>query len=123
MIPKLSSFDYKREANFDVDEDGEVIEVREPTGTSVKRIVDDNKVTAKGVIKSVKDAHLRHEHYVTTLHGLTIVSVSQNIIKSKQNQLQNVNMKKVALSALDTKRWLLDGGVHNRAHGHYKTKI
>ena len=57
LRPKLYSFDYKREANFEVDEDGEVIEVREPTATRVKRIVDDNKVTAKGVVKSVKDAH------------------------------------------------------------------
>ena len=90
-----------------MDEDGEVIEVREPTATSVKRIVDDNKVTTNGVIKSVKDAHLRHQHYFTTLHDMIIVSVSQNIIKSKQHQLQSVNMKKVALSAFDTKRWLL----------------
>ena len=70
-----------------MDEDGEVIEVREPTATSEKRTVDDNKVTAKGVIKSVKDAHLRHQHYLTTLHDLIIVSMSQNIITSKQHQL------------------------------------
>ena len=69
----------------------------------------------KGVIKSVKDAHLRHQHYLTTLQDLTIVSVSQNIIKSKQHQLQSVSMKKVAISAFDTKRWLLDGGTHSRS--------
>ena len=102
LRPNRYLFDYERDANFDVDEDGEVIEVRDPTATSVKRIVDDNKVTAKGVIKSAKDAHLRHQHYLATLQDFTIVSVSQNIIKSKQHQLQSVNMKKVAISAFDT---------------------
>ena len=58
---------------------------------------------------------------LTTLQDLTIVSVSQNIIKSKQHQ--SVDRKKVAQSAFDTKRRLMDGGVHTLAHGHYKTKI
>ena len=74
LKPKLYSLDYKREANFDVDEDGEVIVVWEAITTSVKRIANDNKVSAKGVIKSVKDAHLRHQHYLTVLQDLSIVT-------------------------------------------------
>ena len=44
--------------------------MRELTATSVKRIVDDNKVALKEIVKSVKDAHLRHHHYFNNITRL-----------------------------------------------------
>ena len=120
LLPKLYSFDVKRQAYFDTI-DGEEVEVPEETPTSTKRIVEENKHTAKGIKRSVKDAHLRHHHYLTTLTSLTPIKVSQNLIRSKHHQLQSVNVKKTALTAFDTKRWICDDGIHTLAYGHYKT--
>ena len=53
LRPKLYSFDYEREAHFDIDEDGVEIEVNKPTDSSVTTIVVDNKNTAKGISECV----------------------------------------------------------------------
>ena len=85
------------------------------------KILDENKQTAKGIKEAVKDAHLRHEQYLNTLNKLSTVNVSQNLIQSKHHQLHSINVKKVALTGFDTKRWLLNDGIHTLAHGHYET--
>ena len=66
----------------------------------------------------VKDRHLRHEHYKNTLLSLGSY-VSQNLIRSQHHTLTTMVIKKVALTAFDTKRWSLADGVNTRAHGHH----
>ena len=81
-------------------------------------VVESNK-TAKGVKRAVKDRHLRHEHYKNTLLPLGSYNVSQNLIRSQHHTLTTRAIRNVALTAFDTKRWLLADGINTRAHGHH----
>ena len=72
------------------------------------------KKTAKGVKRRVKHAHLHFEHYLDTL-------VQQNLIKSTLHTVRTVHMRKVGLTAYDTKRWLCEDIIHTHAHGHRST--
>ena len=46
-------------------------------------------------------------------------TVSQNMTRSQDYVVTNMNVKKVALTGCDTKRWLLDDGINTQAHGHH----
>ena len=76
------------------------------------------KQTAKSVKESVKKAHLRHKHYKETLNNLSIVSVSQNLIKSRAHKVGTYHQTKVALTAFDTKRYICDDNINTLAYGH-----
>ncbi|CAC5365506.1 unnamed protein product [Mytilus coruscus] len=60
---------------------------------------------AKGIVKSVKN-----------------VRRQQNLIQSRKHKLQMVSVNKVALSAFDDKRYVMDNGVDTLAFGHFKIK-
>ena len=94
-------------------------EVKNNTIKSTNR---NGKQAAKGTKKSVKDTHLRHNRYKVVQKTLSVVTVGQNIIKSKTHDVSTYHMKKIGLSAYDTKRWICDDNVHTLAHGHWKTK-
>ena len=92
--------------------------------------VKDNKVVeldvhecqkSKGTKEAVKKAHLRHKHFKECLENLKSFVVKQNVIKSRSHSISTYHMTKIALTAFDTKRWILDDNVHTLAHGHYKT--
>ena len=87
----------------------------------VKNKNKNDKQTAKGTKESVKNAKLRHEHYVRCVESLDTILVRQNVIRSHQHQLSTISQTKVSLSAFDTKRWILDDGINTLAHGHFKT--
>ena len=53
LRPKLYSLDYQRLAYLYLNENGEEVEVKNPTATSISRLVTANKFTAKGVRESV----------------------------------------------------------------------
>ena len=79
----------------------------------------ENKKTPKGVKRVVNDRHLSHEHYKNTLLSLGSYNFSQNLIRSQHHTLTTRTIRKVALTAIDTKRWLLADGVNTRPHGHH----
>ena len=81
------------------------------------------KQKAKGVKESVKKAHLRHKHYTECLHNLKTISIKQNVIKSRSHTVSTYHMKKVALTAFDTKRWIQENNIETRAFGHYKNEL
>ena len=66
--------------------------------------VEDRK-TAKGVKCVVKDQGLRHAHYKDTLMSSREYTVSQNMMRSQNHVVTNMNVKKVALTGYGTKRW------------------
>ena len=70
LRPKLYSFDYEREANFNIDKNGVEKEVKKPTATSLIGIVLDNKNTAKGVTVKVAKK-LSFENYECCLWSLS----------------------------------------------------
>ena len=115
LRPKLYSFDYEREAQFDCE--GE--EVDKPTDTSATRLVVDNKVTAKGVKASVaKKLSLRDcEYYLNSLLPKRVD------IRRIGSDLHKVSTEKVGRSAFDSKRWICDDGISTDAFGHWKTMV
>ena len=78
------------------------------------------KKTAKGVRRSVNDAHLNFAHYLDALNNFRTYRCRQNLIKST---LHTVHMCKVGLTAYDTKRWLCDDTIYTHAHGHRSTLL
>ena len=75
----------------------------------------------KGIKEAVKKKHLRHEHFKDSLFNLKTITVTQNVIKSREHTISSYHMTKSALRAFDTKRWIKDDNIHTLAHGHYKT--
>ena len=66
----------------------------------------EDRKRAKGVKRAVKVQHLRHSHFKDTLMSLGEYTVSQNLMRSQDHVVTNRNVKKVALTVYDTKRWV-----------------
>ena len=79
------------------------------------------KYTAKGTKQAVKDRFLRHNYFLEALENLVSIYVRQNTIVSKEHLIGTFHQMRVSLTAFDTKRWIVDDGIHTLAHGHYKT--
>ena len=76
------------------------------------------KSTAAGVKKCVKKS-IHHEHYRSTLESELDYHVTQNLLRSYKHTIFSVSQKKIALTAYDDKRYLLNDSIHTRAYGHY----
>ena len=55
--------------------------------------------------------------------NLETVTKEMKMIRSDAHKLFTYRTDKIALSAFDNKRWIMDDGVSTLAHGHYKTNI
>lgn len=77
---------------------------------------------AKGIVKSVVRGELKHSNYVKCIITQKNVRRQQNLIQSRKHKLQMVTVNKVALSAFDDKRYVMDNGVDTLAFGHFKIK-
>lgn len=80
-----------------------------------------DKKTAKGVKRSVKDNELRHGDYRTTLFTDVSKDVSQRTIRSYDHSVYSIEQRKVALSAVNDKRYMVDN-VFGYSYGHYALK-
>lgn len=76
------------------------------------------KMTAKGVKRSYVKHHLTHNMYYHTLFSHESSEASFAAIRSKNHQLQTVQLRKTCLSAFDDKRFILADGVSSLAYGH-----
>ena len=76
----------------------------------------------KGIKKRVVESSISHEDYKTCLLTGKEQLRKQNILRSYEHEVYTEEINKVALSALDDKRYILDDGVHTLAWGHYKIK-
>ena len=74
----------------------------------------------KGVKKSVVKKSITHEDYKTCLTTGKEQLRKQNIIRSYKHEVYTEEVNKVALSASDDKRYILEDGIHTLALGHYK---
>ena len=74
--------------------------------------------TAKCVKRKVKDDHLHFAHYLALLHSFKSYNSKQNLISSTNHTVRPVHIRKVGLTAFDTKRWLCEDTVHTHSHGH-----
>ena len=76
----------------------------------------------KGVKKQVVEKSITHEDYKTCLLTGKEQLRKQNIIRSYNHEVYTEEVNKVALSAEDDKRYILEDGIHTLAWGHYKIK-
>ena len=87
-------------------------------------VMDDGEETkkCKGIKKQVVESSIRHEHYKTCLTTGKELLRKQNILRSYNHEVYTEEVNKIALSAMDDKRYILSDGVHTLAWGHYKIK-
>ena len=76
----------------------------------------------KGIKKQVVESSISHEDYKTCLLTGKEQLRKQNILRSYNHEVYTEEVNKVALSALDDKRYILKDGIHTLAWGHYKIK-
>ena len=74
----------------------------------------------KGVKKSVVKKSITHEDYKTCLTTGKEQLRKQNIIRSYKHEVYTEEVNKIALSASDDKRYILEDGINTLALGHYK---
>ena len=87
-------------------------------------VMDDGEETkkCKGVKKQVVESSISHEDYKTCLTTGKELLRKQNILRSYDHEVYTEEVNKIALSAQDDKRYILNDGVHTLAWGHYKIK-
>ena len=76
----------------------------------------------KGIKKQVVKNSITHEDYKTCLETGKEQLRKQNIVRSYEHEVYTEEVNKVALSAEDDKRYILEDGKHTLAWGHYKIK-
>ena len=74
----------------------------------------------KGVKKNVVKKTIKHEDYKRCLFSKQEQRRTMNVIRSINHDIYTQEMNKVALSAQDDKRHILEDGVHTLALYHYK---
>ena len=73
-------------------------------------------------VKQVVESSIRHEHYKTCLLTGKELLRKLNILRSYNHEVYTEEINKVALSALDDKRYILKDGMDTLAWWHYKIK-
>ena len=87
-------------------------------------IMEDGKENkrCKGVKTQVVESSITHEDYKTCLRTGKEQLRKQNIIRSYEHEVFTEEVNKIALSATDDKRYILNDGIHTLAWGHHKIK-
>ena len=75
----------------------------------------------KGVKKAVVKRSINFEDYKTCLFTGNPQTRTMNVIRSHGHELFTEEVNKIALSANDDKRVILEDGIHTLAHGHWRT--
>ena len=75
---------------------------------------------SKGVKRNVVAKSITHEDYKSCLMTKNEQLRKMNVIRSHLHEIYTEQINKVALSADDDKRIILEDGIHTLAYGHYK---
>ena len=108
---------FKDEANGDIID--EFVGLRAKL-YSYKMFDGEESKKCKGVKKSVVKKSITHEDYKTCLTTGNKQLRKQNIIRSYKHEVYNEEVNKIALSANDDKRYILEDGINTLALKHYK---
>ena len=108
---------FKDEANGDIID--EFVGLRAKL-YSYKMFEGEESKKCKGVKKSVVKKSITHEDYKTCLTTGKEQLRKQNIIRSYKHEVYTEEVNKIALSANDDKRYILEDGINTLALGHYK---
>ena len=76
----------------------------------------------KGVKKNVVQKTITHDDYKECLFTKREQSRRMNVIRSHHHEMYTEEINKVALSAEDDKRAIMQDGIHTLAYGHYTLK-
>jgi hypothetical protein len=76
------------------------------------------KKTLKGMAKCVKENIIKHANYLEVLMNGKVQRESQNTIRSFNHDVYSINMKKISLSAVNDKKYLIDN-IRGYSYGHY----
>ena len=87
---------------------------------SYKMFEGEESKKCKGIKKRVVEKSITHEDYKTCLLTGKEQLRKMNIIRSYDHEVYTEEVNKVALSAEDDKRYIMDDGIHTLAWGHYK---
>jgi len=90
---------------------------------SYKMVNGDEHKKCKGVKKKTVERTITLDDYKQVLFSKAAQLRKMNVIRSHLHDVYTEELNKVALSADDDKRIIMDDGVHTLAHGHYKTQI
>ena len=77
----------------------------------------EEKKVCKGLKKSSIKRHLTYEDYKTCLNNATLIYKSFKNLKSKNHRIRTCYQRKIALSAMDSKRHVLNCGKHTLSLG------
>lgn len=75
----------------------------------------------KGVKKNVTKKSITHDDYKDCLFTKRKHMRQMNVIRSHLHDIYTEEVNKVALSADDDKRIIMDDGIHTLAYGHWRT--
>jgi hypothetical protein len=78
---------------------------------------------AKGGNKMVVKNEINLSDYKDVLEQKMILKKSQNAIRSYKHQLYSISQNKIALSGIDTKRYIKDDGISSFSYGHYQIHL
>ena len=77
----------------------------------------------KGVKKSTVKKTITHNDYKDCLFTKSEHLKKMNVFRSHIHEIYTEEVNKVALSADDDKRVIMEDGIHTLAHGHYTCNI
>lgn len=86
-------------------------------------LLEDDSVAAKakGVPKDmIKRKYITHQDYIKTIQENTTTSITFQKLSSKNHHMYVQHKTMLALTGLDTKRWICRDNIFTRAFGHYK---
>jgi hypothetical protein len=70
--------------------------------------------------KQITTDFIRLKDYKDVVFNKTNLYVEQKSIRSYKHQIYTIQQRKLALSGIDTKRYILEDGISSLAYGHYK---
>jgi hypothetical protein len=79
------------------------------------------KKTAKGISRTVIKKTLTYQNYHDSLFQCRADKVGMVRFQTHNHQIYTVHLNKTGLSPADNKRYLLEDGIHTRAHGDDRT--
>ena len=84
---------------------------------------DTEQKKCKGIKKCVTKNNITFKDYETCLFTNVEQLRKMNIFRSRKHDVYSEEVNKVALSANDDKRVILEDGIHTMAHGHFNTLL
>ena len=79
-----------------------------------------NEKTAKGVRKYVIKKNITRENYKDCLLNGKQMLHSMRAIRSGCHQTSRYKLNEISLCCFDDERYILEGGIHSYAYGHYE---